>query len=99
MAVLSLMAALLYSRSGMLKMLHNDVSDDLQRVNNISTASVEFAGVVRNCEDVLFNEEGGWALLSCDHGRDTWNTAIVRRCSGDRGVFSNENCSVCLEKF
>lgn len=32
---------------------------------------------VRNCEDILINEEEAFMLLSCDPGRDEWNTVMV----------------------
>ncbi|KAF9735208.1 hypothetical protein PMIN06_008971 [Paraphaeosphaeria minitans] len=31
---------------------------------------------VRNCEDVLLDEDLGVAILSCDSGRDRWNTVM-----------------------
>lgn len=32
---------------------------------------------VRNCEDALLLEDSGFAILSCDEGRDRWNTVMV----------------------
>jgi arylesterase/paraoxonase len=38
---------------------------------------VKFVNAVRNCEDVVLDEARGVAILSCDAGRDKWNTVMV----------------------
>lgn len=48
----------------------------LQEVNEFSSYSVKFADRVRNCEDALIDEENALAILSCDPGRDRWNTVM-----------------------
>lgn len=40
---------------------------------------MKFADKLRNCEDALLDEAMGLAILSCDVGRDKWNTIMVRR--------------------
>jgi hypothetical protein len=39
---------------------------------------VKFVNDVRNCEDIVLDEARGAAILSCDAGRDKWNTVMVR---------------------
>lgn len=39
---------------------------------------MKFADKLRNCEDALLDEAMGLAILSCDVGRDKWNTVMVR---------------------
>jgi hypothetical protein len=51
---------------------------------------IKFPDVLRNCEDVLLDEELGIAYLSCDPGRDWWNAVMVRyKLSIDRGMRLN----------
>lgn len=38
---------------------------------------VSFSDDIRNCEDVFLNDAEAWMLLSCDPGRDQWNTVMV----------------------
>lgn len=49
------------------------------RIVNVSTfksREVRFGDRIRNCEDVVLEEEVGVAFLSCDPGRDRWNTVM-----------------------
>ncbi|KAF2643354.1 calcium-dependent phosphotriesterase [Massarina eburnea CBS 473.64] len=54
----------------------------LQPVYNIKSHDILFRDRVRNCEDVLMEESLGIAILSCDPGRDRWNTVT--------GTFRND---------
>jgi arylesterase/paraoxonase len=36
-----------------------------------------FADKIRNCEDAVLDEDLGIAYMSCDPGRDRWNTVLV----------------------
>jgi arylesterase/paraoxonase len=38
---------------------------------------IKFEKEVRNCEDIILDEARGAAILSCDAGRDRWNTVMV----------------------
>jgi arylesterase/paraoxonase len=49
----------------------------LQAVNNLKSYEIKFADSIRNCEDVILEEDRGVAILSCDPGRDRWNTVMV----------------------
>jgi arylesterase / paraoxonase len=42
-----------------------------------SSFDVKFENVARNCEDGVLDDELGIAYISCDPGRDRWNTVIV----------------------
>lgn len=50
---------------------------NLQKIYNIKSHEVKFQDRIRNCEDVLVEEGMGVAFLSCDPGRDRWNTVMV----------------------
>lgn len=76
-AVLSLLVAFLYSRRHGLQVLVVNTPIRLQHLNLLTNYSIRFKDIVRNCEDVVLNEEASWAILSCDPGRDNWNTVMV----------------------
>jgi arylesterase/paraoxonase len=54
-----------------------------QEIYNIKSHELLFQDRVRNCEDVVLDEEKGVAFLSCDEGRDRWNTVMVSDYSLD----------------
>jgi arylesterase/paraoxonase len=61
------------------------ISNSPHRISPLSTfksQGVKFADNIRNCEDGLIEEGMGLAILSCDAGRDRWNTVL--------GYFHNE---------
>ncbi|KAH9826339.1 putative paraoxonase [Teratosphaeria destructans] len=78
-ALLALVVALLYQRSSVLYLFYANAPGRLQPLNNLSNVRVRFADTLRNCEDIFVNSNGGFALLSCDPGRDQWNTVMVSR--------------------
>lgn len=45
---------------------------------NIKERQIKFRDQIRNCEDVVLDEGAGVAILSCDPGRDRWNTVMVK---------------------
>lgn len=49
----------------------------LEGFNSFKSYEIKFADQIRNCEDVILEESLGVALLSCDPGRDRWNTVMV----------------------
>jgi arylesterase/paraoxonase len=55
--------------------------DKLERVYEFKNHDIKFADQIRNCEDVILEEKLGIAFLSCDPGRDRWNTVMVHRFS------------------
>ncbi|KAF2097232.1 putative paraoxonase [Rhizodiscina lignyota] len=48
----------------------------LPSMNAFSSYKVLFQDTIRNCEDAVIDEDAGMALLSCDPGRDWWNTVM-----------------------
>ncbi|KAK8249550.1 hypothetical protein IWZ00DRAFT_506888 [Phyllosticta capitalensis] len=50
--------------------------DKLTKVNAFKEHEVKFRDLLKNCEDVILVEEQQVALLSCDTGRDNWNTVM-----------------------
>jgi arylesterase/paraoxonase len=51
---------------------------NIKELNAFQSSSIKFEDLVRNCEDAVLNEKLGLAYLSCDPGRDRWNTVLVR---------------------
>jgi hypothetical protein len=49
----------------------------LQNLQTFASHEVKYQDRVRNCEDVIMEESLGVAFLSCDPGRDRWNTVMV----------------------
>ena len=74
-----LVASHVYKRIQAIRSLEQNAPGKLQAVSAFSTYEIKHADLVRNCEDViLLDGSEGWALLSCDSGRDNWNTVMVR---------------------
>ncbi|KAL4862622.1 hypothetical protein BDV12DRAFT_40096 [Aspergillus spectabilis] len=59
-----------------LSLLAKNKPENLPEINAFSTSSLKFANRVRNCEDGIIIEEDSMAILSCDPGRDLWNTVM-----------------------
>ncbi|KAF2216395.1 hypothetical protein CERZMDRAFT_119897 [Cercospora zeae-maydis SCOH1-5] len=79
--IVVLLSAFIYSRWPTLQLFYTNHPSRLLNVNTVGEYEIKFRDTVRNCEDIYLNEEQGWALLSCDPGRDEWNTVM--------GVFVN----------
>lgn len=58
-------------------MLSANAPDRLVKVNNLRSHQFKFSDRIRSCEDVLFLEEHGLAVIACDPGRERWNTVLV----------------------
>lgn len=58
-------------------LIYKNTGDRLLNVSVFSDYKIKFEDRVRNCEDVHLDEELGIAYLSCDPGRDRWNTVMV----------------------
>ncbi|KAL5334100.1 hypothetical protein BJX70DRAFT_379021 [Aspergillus crustosus] len=59
-----------------LSLIFRNKPENLPEINAFSTSSLKFANRVRNCEDGIIIEEDSFAILSCDPGRDLWNTVM-----------------------
>ncbi|KAL4938888.1 hypothetical protein BDV06DRAFT_231469 [Aspergillus oleicola] len=66
----------LQGRQYALSLILNNKPENLLEINKFSTSSLKFANKVRNCEDGVIVQEDGFAILSCDPGRDLWNTVM-----------------------
>ncbi|KAK1989985.1 putative paraoxonase [Colletotrichum falcatum] len=74
-----LLAALypyIFTRLRALSFLWVNSPGKLREFKAFSTYELKFRRELRNCEDALVVEEDGVAILSCDPGRDLWNTVM-----------------------
>lgn len=74
----AIVAPFLYDRYLNLAGMIGNRPDAFQNVHNVKSKEIKFRDRLKNCEDVLLVESQGKALLSCDAGRDRWNTVMVR---------------------
>ncbi|SMY21852.1 unnamed protein product [Zymoseptoria tritici ST99CH_1A5] len=75
--LVALLSLFVYYRSNVFTTFYTNAPARLANIRAYDTFEVKFAEDVRNCEDVLLNEEAGWALFSCDPSRDGWNTVMA----------------------
>ena len=54
--------------------------DRLPSIKAFKSHEIKYMGELRNCEDLVIDQDAGMALLSCDPGRDWWNTVMVCWC-------------------
>jgi arylesterase/paraoxonase len=73
---LALLAPYVYDRYLALSAMLANRPGKFQNLNNFKSHEVKFRDQLRNCEDVLFEEGMGIAFLSCNPGRDQWNTVM-----------------------
>ncbi|KAL5044812.1 hypothetical protein BDW71DRAFT_185421 [Aspergillus fruticulosus] len=67
----------LQSRQYPLTLLFKNKPENLKEINKFTSSTLKFANTsVRNCEDGIIVEEDAFAILSCDPGRDLWNTVM-----------------------
>jgi arylesterase/paraoxonase len=57
-------------------LLAKNKPENLPEINKFSSHSYKLVNKVRNCEDGIIIEEDAFAILSCDSGRDLWNTVM-----------------------
>lgn len=70
--------------------MYTNAPNRLERVNAFNSFNIQYVDYVRNCEDAVLDADAGFALLSCDPGRDSWNTVMVRsRCRRMQGIDSD----------
>ena len=77
LALVVLIAPYVYDRYVGLSTMMSNRPGKMQPVNNFSSYEIKFHDRIRNCEDILLEEDLGIAFLSCDPGRDRWNTVMV----------------------
>ncbi|KAL3443243.1 hypothetical protein BJX65DRAFT_285653 [Aspergillus insuetus] len=66
----------LQGRKAALTLLVKNKPENLPEINKFSSSSFKLVNKVRNCEDGIIIEEDAFAILSCDPGRDLWNTVM-----------------------
>ncbi|KAF2110134.1 hypothetical protein BDV96DRAFT_615436 [Lophiotrema nucula] len=74
--LLAFAAPYLYDRYLAFSVILSNRPAAFQRKYNIKSHEVKFPTRIRNCEDVVLDEGMGLAILSCDPGRDKWNTVM-----------------------
>lgn len=67
----------LYDRYNLIAEMVANRPSKFQKVYNIKSHQIKFQDRLRNCEDIVLDEERGLAFLSCSPGRDRWNTVMV----------------------
>ncbi|KAF1812748.1 calcium-dependent phosphotriesterase [Eremomyces bilateralis CBS 781.70] len=67
------------------RIILDNVPGKMIEVDQFAAKTIEFENVLRNCEDVIMVPEHKYAILSCDPGRDRWNTVL--------GIFITPNIS------
>lgn len=77
MLALAILAPWLYDRYLAFAPLISNRPGKLKETYNIKSHELKFEKRIRNCEDVVLDEELGVAIISCDPGRDWWNTVMV----------------------
>ncbi|KAI4956356.1 hypothetical protein J4E91_000567 [Alternaria rosae] len=55
---------------------------NFENVNHFKSHEIKFRDRLRNCEDVLVEEDMGIAFLSCNPERDQWNTVMGLHMQG-----------------
>ncbi|KAF2768848.1 putative paraoxonase [Teratosphaeria nubilosa] len=75
-ALLAVLVGLVYQRYSILYLFYANAPGRLEPLNNLSSIRVRFADTLRNCEDIFVSSNEGFAILSCDPGRDQWNTVM-----------------------
>ncbi|KAE8153814.1 hypothetical protein BDV25DRAFT_148836 [Aspergillus avenaceus] len=74
--LLSLASSYLVGRAVIVFLMFKNAPARLEEFRVNADFEVKFADQFRNCEDALMVEEDGVAILSCDAGRDRWNTVM-----------------------
>ncbi|XPS94155.1 hypothetical protein M3J09_003480 [Ascochyta lentis] len=74
--LLALVAPYLYDRYTFLSTMIANRPGKLQNIKSFESYGVKYQDRLRNCEDVILEESLGVAFLSCDPGRDRWNTVM-----------------------
>ncbi|KAI2604165.1 uncharacterized protein GGS25DRAFT_507243 [Hypoxylon fragiforme] len=66
----------LYDAGQRLALMYANSPGQFVKINNFKSYEIKFADTFRNCEDGLLIESAGIAILSCDPGREMYNTVI-----------------------
>ncbi|KAI2463168.1 hypothetical protein F4781DRAFT_426575 [Annulohypoxylon bovei var. microspora] len=66
----------LYDSYIRLSIILNNAPGKLTHINHFKSSEIKFQDSVRSCEDALLIESKGLAILSCDTGRESYNTVM-----------------------
>ncbi|OCK76845.1 calcium-dependent phosphotriesterase [Lepidopterella palustris CBS 459.81] len=83
LALLSFLGPYLYDLGRELVMIVRNTPDRINTFSVFREKQIKFADRVRNCEDAVLDESMGLAILSCDEGRDKYNTVMGSFLAGD----------------
>ncbi|KAI1378853.1 hypothetical protein F4677DRAFT_381382 [Hypoxylon crocopeplum] len=74
--VLAALLPFLYDSLQRFSIIIRNAPGRLATINNLKSYEIKFEETVRSCEDGLLVESQGLAILSCDPGREKWNTVL-----------------------
>ena len=76
--LLAVIAPWLYDRYLAFSPMAASRPGSFRNVQTFKSHGVKYQNELRNCEHVVMEKSVGIAFLSCDAGRDRWNTVMVR---------------------
>lgn len=85
-ALLAFLATNLFPRIPFLYIFIFNTPSRLKSLNTFPQWTLKLTNTVRNCEDAIIDEDSGTLILSCDPGRDTWNTVMGNFVSPDAAM-------------
>ncbi|KAF7186430.1 Serum paraoxonase/arylesterase 1 [Pseudocercospora fuligena] len=71
-----ILSSIIYARYNILQTFYTNHPSRFTSENNINDFRILHKKSIRNCEDIYLSQDHGYALLSCDPGRDSWNTVM-----------------------
>ncbi|KAH7126809.1 hypothetical protein B0J11DRAFT_526533 [Dendryphion nanum] len=74
--LLALISPWLYDRYIAFSAMLSNRPSKFKEIYNIKSHEIKFRDQLKNCEDVVLDENKGLAFLSCTPGRDRWNTVM-----------------------
>jgi arylesterase/paraoxonase len=74
--IVATIVSFLAERKQSVQLIYTNFPGKVPTESAFKSYSVDFKSKVRNCEDLALNEELGILYLSCDPGRDRWNTPM-----------------------
>ncbi|KAH8648450.1 putative paraoxonase [Xylariales sp. PMI_506] len=75
-AVLALLAPILYGRFHLIEQVYYNAPHRLPKINSFKSHEIKFTDRLRSCEDALLIESQHAVILPCDPGRERWNSVM-----------------------
>ncbi|KAF2476506.1 calcium-dependent phosphotriesterase [Lindgomyces ingoldianus] len=85
--ILALVGPYLYDRYLAYWPMVANLPSRMKPIYTFRSHELKFQDRIRNCEDVVLDEGMGLAILSCDAGRDRWNT-VMASFHPEKGIIS-----------